>query len=80
MTKFKGARSEMLFLSLRTGMYTLKGEKSKLADRENLRQTGTVPRHKVSAVRAVTECTFFFCSRAARLGRSLSGVPEGGTM
>ena len=28
---------------LRTGMYTLKGEKSELADRANLRQTGTVP-------------------------------------
>ena len=59
MTKFKGAHSEPLFTLLRTGMYTLKGEKSELADRAHLRQTGTVPRHKVSAVRAVTERTFF---------------------
>ena len=58
MTK-KGAHLEPLFTLLRTGMYTLKGEKSVLADRANLRQTGTVPRHKVSAVRAVTERTFF---------------------
>ena len=27
-------------------MYTLKGEKSEFADRANLLQTGTVPRHK----------------------------------
>ena len=59
MTKFKGAHSEPLFTLLRTGMYTLKGEKSELADRPNLRQTGTVPRHKESAVSAVTERTFF---------------------
>ena len=50
MTKFKGAHSEPLFTLLRTGMYTLKGEKNELADRATLRQTGTVPRHKVSAV------------------------------
>ena len=59
MTKFKGAHSEPLFTLLRTGMYTLKGEKSELADRANLRQTGIAPRHKVSAVRSVTERTFF---------------------
>ena len=59
MTKFKGAHSEPLFTLLRTGMYTLKGEKSELADRATLRQTGTVPRHKVSAVRSVTERVFF---------------------
>ena len=58
MTKFKGAQSEPLFTLLRTGMYTLKGEKSELADRANIRQTGTVPPHKVSAVRSVTERTF----------------------
>ena len=79
MTKFKGAHSEPLFTLLRTGMYTLKGEKSELADRANLRQTGTVPRHKVSAVRAVTERTFF-CSRAIGLRGSLSGVLEGWAM
>ena len=64
MTKFKGAHSGPLFTLLRTGMYTLKGEKSELADRANQRQTGTVPRHKVSAVRSVTERTFsFICHR-----------------
>ena len=59
MTQLKGAHSETLFTLLRTGMYTLTGEKSELADRTYLQQTGTVPRHKVSAVSAVTERTFF---------------------
>ena len=59
MTKFKGAHSEPLFTLLRTRMYTLKGEKSELADRATLRQAGTVPRHKVNAVRSVTKRTFF---------------------
>ena len=59
MTKFKGAHSEPLFTLLRTGMYTLKGEKTELADRATLRQVGTVPRHKVSAVKSVTERVFF---------------------
>ena len=58
-TKFNGAHSELLFTLLRTGMYTLKGEKSELADRATLRQFGTVPRHKVSAVKSVTERVFF---------------------
>ena len=43
MTKFKGAHSEPLLTLLRTGMYTLKGEKSELAERATLRQVGTVP-------------------------------------
>ena len=60
MTKFKGAHSEPLFALLRTGMYTLKGEKTELADRATQRQVGTVPRHKVSAVKPVTERVFFF--------------------
>ena len=60
MTKFKGAHSEPLFTLLRTGMYTLKGEKTELADRATQRQVGTVPRHKVSAVKSVTERVFFF--------------------
>ena len=51
-TKFKEAHSEPLFTLLRTGMYTLKGEKSELADRATLR-------HKVSAVRSLTKRTFF---------------------
>ena len=50
-TKFKGAHSEPLFTLLRTG--------SELADRANLRQVGTVPRHKVSAVKSVTERVFY---------------------
>ena len=58
-TKFKGAHSEPLFTLLRTGMYTLRGEKSELADR---RQVGTVPRHKVGAVKSVTEQVFFMPS------------------
>ena len=79
MTKFKGAHSEPLFTLLRTGMYTLKGEESELADRAILRQVGIVPRHKVSAVKSVTE-RVFFCSYAIGLRRSLSGVREGGAM
>ena len=59
MTKFKGAHSKPLFTLLRTGMYTLKGEKSELADRATLRQVGTVPRHKVSAVKSVEKRVFF---------------------
>ena len=60
MTKFKGAHSEPLFTLLRTEMYTLKGEKTELVDR----QVGTVPRHKVSAVKSVTERVFLFmCHR-----------------
>ena len=79
MTKFKGAHSEPLFTLLRTGMYTLRGEKSELADRATLRQAVTVPRHKVSVVRSVTK-RFFFCSYAIGLRGSLSGVREGGAM
>ena len=64
MTKFKGAHSEPLFTLPRTGMYTLKGEKSELADRATQRQVGTVPRHKVSAVKSMTERVFLFiCHR-----------------
>ena len=43
MTKFKGAHSEPLFILQRTGMYTLKGEKTELADRASQRQTGNSP-------------------------------------
>ena len=57
--KLKGAHSEPLFNLLKTGMYTLKSEKNELADRANQRQRGTVPRHKVSAIRAPTERNFF---------------------
>ena len=59
MTKCK-AHSEPLFTLLRIGMYTLKGDKSELADQANLRQVGTIPRHKVSAVKSVTERVFLF--------------------
>ena len=50
MTTFKGAHSEPLFALLRTGMYTLKDEKNELADSASQRQTGTVPRNKMSAI------------------------------
>ena len=81
MTKFNRAHSEPLFTLLRTGMYTLKGEKSELAHRAIPRQVGTVPRHKVSAVKSVTERVFFCsCSYAIGLRGSLSGVREGGAM
>ena len=79
MTKFKGAHSEPLFTLLRTGMYTLKGEKPELADRATQRQVGTVPRHKVSAAKSVTE-RVFFCSYAIGLRGSLSRVHEAGAM
>ena len=79
MTKFNGAHSEPLFTLLRIGMYTLKGEKTELADRAAQRQVGTVPRHKVSAVKSVTE-RVFFCSSAIGLRGSLSGVHEGEAM
>ena len=79
MTKFNGAQSEPLFTLLRTGMYTLKGEKTELADRATQRQVGTVPGHRVSAVKSVTE-RVFSCSYAIGLRGSLSGVHEGGAM
>ena len=60
MTKFKGVHSEPPFTFLRTGLYTLKCEKTELPDRANLRQTGTVPRHEMSAVISLTERTFLF--------------------
>ena len=59
MTKIKGAHTEPLFNLLETGMYTFKSEKSELADRANQRQTGTVPRHKVTAILAATERNYF---------------------
>ena len=66
MTKFKGAHSEPLFTLLRTGMYTLKGEKSGLADRATLRQTGTAPRHKSERCQ-IRDGTNLFCSYAIGL-------------
>ena len=77
MTKFKEAHSEPLFTLLRTGMCTLKGEKSELADRTNLLQTGTAPRQK-SERSQIRDGTNLFCSYAIGLRGSLSGVPEGG--
>ena len=60
MTKCKGAHSEPLFTLLRTGMYTLQGEKSELADRATLRKVGKLYHDKVSAVNSMTERVFFF--------------------
>ena len=60
MTKFNGAHSEPLFTLLRTGMYTLKGEKTELADRATLRQFGncTTTQSERSQIRDGT--SFFF--------------------
>ena len=43
----------------------VEGDKSELADRATLRQVGTVPRHKVSTVKSLTERVFFLfmCQR-----------------
>ena len=79
MTKFKGAHSEPLFRLWRTGVYTLRGEKTELADRASQRQTGTVPRRKVSAIRAATERNFLVHVPLG-MRRSLSGLHEGGTV
>ena len=79
MTKFKGAHSEPLFRLWRTGVCTLKGEKTELADRVSQRQTGTVPRCKVSTISAATERNFLV-PVPPEMRRSLSGLHEGGTM
>ena len=79
MTNFKGAHSEPLFRLWRHGMYTLKGEKTKLADRASQRQTGTVPWRKVSAISAATERNFLV-PVPPEMRRSLSGLHECGTM
>ena len=63
----------------KSALDTLKGEKSELADRATLRQTGTVPRHKSERCQ-IRDGTNLFCSYALGLRRSLSGVREGGAM
>ena len=78
MTKFKGAHSELSFTFLRTGMYTLKGEKTELADRAIQRQVGTVPRHKVSAVKSVMERVFFFVHMPLDWGDLFPGYMRAG--
>ena len=79
MTKFKGAHSEPLFTLLRTGMYTLKGEKSELDDRANSTTNWncTTTQSERSQIR---DGTHLFCSHAIGLRESLSSVPEGGAM
>ena len=60
MTKFKGAHSEPFVQAASLwDVHFKKGEKTEFADRASLRQTRTVKRHKVSAIRAATERTFF---------------------
>ena len=51
MTKFKGAHMEPLHSLLRSGMYTMRGEREELETRAQQKKTGTVPRNKVSAKR-----------------------------
>ena len=51
MTKFKGAHMEPLLSLLRSGMYTMRGEREELETRAQQKKTGTVPRNKVSAKR-----------------------------
>ena len=77
MTKFKGAHSEPLFTLLRTGMYTLKGERFELADRATQRQRWNCTTTQ-SARSQIRDGTSFFCSYAIGLRGSLSGVREGG--
>ena len=79
MTKFKGADSEPLFTLMRTGMYSLKGEKSELADRAHLRQVGTGSTTQSERGQVSGE-TSFFCSHAIGLTGSLSRVHVGGAM
>ena len=72
MTKFKGsAVGAVIHVATHWNVHVE-------SDRATLRQTGTVPRHKVSAVKSVTN--EFFRSYAIGLRGSLSGVPEGGAM
>ena len=49
MTKIVGAHLEPLWKLLKTGMFTLRGEREELADRAEQKKVGTVPRHKVGA-------------------------------
>ena len=77
----QGAHSEPPFNLLRTGMYTWKSEKkNELAERANQLQTGQVPRHKVSAIRAETERASFFVVAYPGMRGFLSGVLAGGAM
>ena len=51
MTKLKCAHMEPLLNLLRSGMYTMRGEREELETRANQKKSGTVPRNKVSANR-----------------------------
>ena len=86
MTKFKGAHSEPFFTLLRTGMYTLKGEKSELADRANLQSLRLFAAKQLcrSAIRTGTPCGVrcVALSRASGVTvvwavHGVSGVPIG---
>ena len=79
MTKFKGAHSEPLFTLLRTGMYTLEGEKIRVGRscKSTTNWNCTTTHSERSQIR---DGTNLFCSYAIGLRGSLSGVPEGGAM
>ena len=79
MTKFKGAHSEPLFTLLRTGMHTLKGEKSGLPDRAKSTTNWNCTTTQSERCQ-IRDGTNLFCSYAIGLRGSLSGVPEGGAM
>ena len=74
MTKFKGVHSEPLFMLLRTGMYTLKGEKIRVGSATDWNSTTTQSERSQSR-----DGTHIFSSRAMRAGPCrlwcLSSVP-----
>ena len=51
MTKVKGAHLQPLYDLLKTGLFTLRGEREELDIRAKQKESGYVPRHKVSAQR-----------------------------
>ena len=55
LTKFKGAHMQPLIEMLKTGMYTLRGEREELETRANQKLQGSVPRHKISAVNSSSD-------------------------
>ena len=61
MTKIIGAHLEPLWQLLKTGMFTLKGEREELASRAEQKKIGAIPRHKVSA-KQIREKQSFMCA------------------
>ena len=78
MTKFKGAHSEPLFtLLLRTGMYTLKGDKSELADRAILRQVWNCATTQGERSQISDGTSFFFVHVPSDRGDLFQGYMRG---